>query len=490
MPLQTLYTAKDGIVQYTLAAPYTQGSGTMTLSSGGGNFPSGTIKFTAITRASYNTGPAEVLCVYSGILSGNTIGSVTALAGSTDQNFSTNDYIEMRLNALDINSLNTLVAPLNTPGSSGTVLTSTGTGTAPTWQPASGGTSLTITPVKTANYTAAVGEFVRGDVTGGSFTVTLPTAPATGTPAGAKIVTAASPNSNTLSVACGGSDVFNVAGGSTTLVLATNKQGVYLEYTAGSPGVWTVIADDEPPGGIAGQVQYKGTNGYTGAANAIIDSNSLFNVGTAVADPGTPVAGALWPSSTSKGAKFARNASLVQGFTGPIFRMTTAGAALVNTSSKATLLSGAAGDGSLTIPAGFVTAGMAFRFHLIGIASWTGTPTFSIAIQLGSVVILSGQTGALVTTQTNVAVGTTIIPVIHVGSLGASGSAGGTSGAFVLGNNTPGFSTLTLFNQGTMTGSFAVVDWTANQTFDVQGTWSAASSSNTLQITRLIIEII
>ena len=39
-----------------------------------------------------------------------------------------------------------------------------------------GGSSITVTAVKTANYTAAINECVRVDPTGGTFTVTLPTA--------------------------------------------------------------------------------------------------------------------------------------------------------------------------------------------------------------------------------------------------------------------------------------------------------------------------
>lgn len=38
------------------------------------------------------------------------------------------------------------------------------------------GGGLSITPIKTANYTASVGELVRVDSSGGSFTVTLPAA--------------------------------------------------------------------------------------------------------------------------------------------------------------------------------------------------------------------------------------------------------------------------------------------------------------------------
>jgi lysophospholipase L1-like esterase len=48
---------------------------------------------------------------------------------------------------------------------------------------------------------------------------------------------------NTTTIACGGSDVFNKAGGGTTLTLSLLNQGVLLQYKASS-GIWYATADD------------------------------------------------------------------------------------------------------------------------------------------------------------------------------------------------------------------------------------------------------
>lgn len=105
-----------------------------------------------------------------------------------------------------------------------------------------GGSTLTPTAVKTANYTAAVGDFVPCDTnTTGAFTVTLPTAPADLSQIAVKMILQAS--TNVITIAAGGSGVFNKAGGSTTLTLSLLNQGVILQYKSSS-AIWYVLADD------------------------------------------------------------------------------------------------------------------------------------------------------------------------------------------------------------------------------------------------------
>jgi hypothetical protein len=97
------------------------------------------------------------------------------------------------------------------------------------------------TAVQTTTYTANPGDFVPVDASGGSVTITLPTTPADKTRIGIKLINVA--GSNTVTVAAGGSDVFNKAGGSTSLTLSLLSQGVLLQYTT-STGIWYVQADD------------------------------------------------------------------------------------------------------------------------------------------------------------------------------------------------------------------------------------------------------
>lgn len=96
---------------------------------------------------------------------------------------------------------------------------------------------MASTAVKTTTYTTAAGEFVPCDATSGGFTVTLPAAPADGT-----VITIKKTDSsaNTVTVARGGSDVFNASGGATTYALTRQNQAVRLLYKA-SGAIWYVL---------------------------------------------------------------------------------------------------------------------------------------------------------------------------------------------------------------------------------------------------------
>lgn len=102
---------------------------------------------------------------------------------------------------------------------------------------------LLPTAVKTANYSAAAQDFVPCDTTSGSFTVTLPTAPADKTRIGIKMIIQGS--TNTITYTCGGSDVLNRAGGATSGTLTLLAQAVSLQYSSG-PAIWYIVADDIP----------------------------------------------------------------------------------------------------------------------------------------------------------------------------------------------------------------------------------------------------
>lgn len=100
---------------------------------------------------------------------------------------------------------------------------------------------LTPTGVKTGNYTAAAGDLVPCDTSAGAFTLTFPTAPADNTVIGIKLVA----TGNALALALGGSDVFNVAGGSTSGSLTLANQCIVCLYKASS-AIWYVVASDLP----------------------------------------------------------------------------------------------------------------------------------------------------------------------------------------------------------------------------------------------------
>ncbi len=138
--------------------------------------------------------------------------------------------------------------------------------------------ALTRTPVKTGAYTAQSGDLVPVDTTGGAVTVALAAAPADKSVIAVKHVIQG--GANTVTIACGGADVFNKTGGATSLTLALANQGVLLEYTT-SAAVWTVLSDDLPLGGLdaryvlASSLPLALASGGTGQATAQAALNAL-----------------------------------------------------------------------------------------------------------------------------------------------------------------------------------------------------------------------
>src|SRR6185436_19144116 len=107
--------------------------------------------------------------------------------------------------------------------------------------------ALAPTAVKTGAYTAAANEYVPVDTTAGVVAITLPTAPADKTRVGVKHVIQG--GTNAVTIARGGSDVFNRAGGSTSLSLPLLDQGFTLQYKA-SAGIWYAQSEDTPLSGL------------------------------------------------------------------------------------------------------------------------------------------------------------------------------------------------------------------------------------------------
>lgn len=105
-----------------------------------------------------------------------------------------------------------------------------------------GGSSAVLVPtaVKTAAYTAAAWDYVPVDTTSGAVTITLPTAPADKVQIGVKHVIQG--GTNTVTIAAGGSDVFNKTGGATTTTLTLVDQNKVLQYKA-SGAIWYIVDD-------------------------------------------------------------------------------------------------------------------------------------------------------------------------------------------------------------------------------------------------------
>ena len=111
---------------------------------------------------------------------------------------------------------------------------------------------LIPTSVKTSAYNAVVGDLIPVDTTSGNVTITLPTAPADQSRIAIKHVIRG--GTNTVTYACGGSDVLNKSGGSTSGTLTLSSQAVTLQYSA-TGAIWYVVADDLPYGSLIANAQ-------------------------------------------------------------------------------------------------------------------------------------------------------------------------------------------------------------------------------------------
>jgi hypothetical protein len=184
-------------------------------------------------------------------ISGSQITS--AVANATNATTAATATVANGLNS----SSSTVVVNAATAPTAGQVLTASSS-TAASWVTPSVGTSgaqaLVPTSVKTSSYTAAAGDFIPVDASGGSVAITLPTAPASGTRVEIKMINTAvnttnGYGNNTVTYTTGGSDVLNKASGSTSGYLTVLNQAVALQYYAAS-GIW-YVQDDDLPGSSA-----------------------------------------------------------------------------------------------------------------------------------------------------------------------------------------------------------------------------------------------
>jgi hypothetical protein len=328
-------------------------------------------------------------------------------------------------------------------GTSGWVLTSNGASALPTFQSVSGTGTVTSVSVVSAN--------------GFGGTVATPTS----TPA------------ITLTTSITG-----LLKGSSSAIVAATAGTDYLTGTVtvsqGGTGDTSLTANAVLCGGTSS------TSAVQSMANLKIDSNSNPNL-TAISDPGTPVAGAIWRSTTSGGVAFARNASLVDRHGGPIYTCFN-GTPVSNTATATSLFNGTTVPyGSTVFPPNTLTAGCQLNFNAYGHFGTTGTPTLVIGLYLN---------GSQIAANTAIALGSGLSSVpwtsespinVFIATSGASGTlycaprffrffagwGGGTSTSILL----------------SQTSATAIsIDTTATNTFAIYAQWGTAASANTITL--------
>jgi hypothetical protein len=166
-----------------------------------------------------------------------------------------------------------------------------------------------LTPVSvtqsSGTYSAAAGALVKANISGGSWTMELPAAPASNTIAGAKIIAQATGTQNTLTVACGGSDRFEQSGGATSVTMSMPLQAAAWQYNG---GYWTRLSDDLP----LGQMDGRYTRVYSPVAFGAVgdgshDDTAAVQAAFAAASPGGTVGLGSYNFLTSSPVDLASN---------------------------------------------------------------------------------------------------------------------------------------------------------------------------------------
>lgn len=180
---------------------------------------------------------------------------------------------------------------------------------------------LVPTAVQTSAYTASANDYVLVDTSTGNITVTFPTAPADQTRIGVKQVFRL--GADTVTVQLGGSDVFNVTGGSTTATITLLNQASVFQYIAAS-AVWLVTSSDAPLSQL--DLRYVPNSLVTAKGDVVGASSSGTPVSVAVGADGqvltadsTQTAGVAWATPTGGGSVVsvtAADATITVGGTG------------------------------------------------------------------------------------------------------------------------------------------------------------------------------
>jgi hypothetical protein len=206
----------------------------------------------------------------AGSITGNAATATTATsAGSaTTATNSTTAATATATNALN-SATTTVVVNGATAPTSGQVLTASSS-TAASWTTPSASTSgaqaLVPTAVKTSAYTASPGDFVPVDASGGSVTITLPTAPADKSRVEVKMINTAvnatnGYGNNYVTFSTGSGDVLNKSSGSTSGYLTILNQAAMLQY-ASSSAIWYIQSDDLPSTSVVLGISHTVTTSY------------------------------------------------------------------------------------------------------------------------------------------------------------------------------------------------------------------------------------
>lgn len=273
-------------------------------------------------------------------------------------------------------------------------------------------------------------------------------------------------------------------GGSVPTLQTTPGAVDVFVFWCQSNGVYIGFATAPVLAGTSGQLLYNNAGVLAGAANALISSNNVLNVGAAVSDPATPVSGDLWPSANGSGLKYARAATQYGTVQSAIFSCLSCNSVTNTTALTSVFGSPTNSKGSLTVPANTLQPGNIIRWQLTG--SWqcsNSSPTLLVQVIFNTSVIL--QTSVAVAMNTSQPNASQVYQQYCAYTCLATGANGIGQGAANLAFVNPTAATLAATcvpggGSPTLNSTFAS---TTNGLFDIKVQWSANSTANIFQIT-------
>lgn len=308
---------------------------------------------------------------------------------------------------------------------------------------------------------------------------TFSTAPVLGTLTG--LLKAAT---GTLTAATAGTDYLTPSGSGAALTGITASQigSVPTGLLKGSAGSLAAAGSaDLPTITLTGDVTGSASGGSIAASipAGTITSAQQANV-SASALRGNPTGSAAAPSDITLGPNLSFIGSTLRSRV-PFAWVIGSGTAVANSTAQTSLFSGATLGGSLTIPANTLQVGSYLRLELFGTWGSAGSPTLNVQVSLGGTVIMQGTSAALATASGNQwlfdhLTGTGAL----VQAIGASGKIIGLESFAATGGARWG-----LNSSGTQSVAPAqvTINTTLGLALDVKVQWSAASASNTIQLT-------
>lgn len=191
-----------------------------------------------------------------------------------------------------------------------------------------------------------------------------------------------------------------------------------------------------------------------------------------ISDPSSPQNGSYWTSGDTNSFSY-QTGSLKHVVTGTIFTA-TASRTLTNSTSETSLLP--SGVGTKTISASYFLAGKTVCYEALGYWSTDAVPgTFQVKVKLGSTTIYS--------TAANTPTGGLSNRGLSISGCLTARTTGGSGTVIGQGN----FTSATSASAGAMwemvATSTSTIDTTTSQVFDITGTASVGSTSNSLTIT-------